>query len=50
MTAHKNPEEHKYSLWAKIMFYPCYSLWIGWCFLLGGEIGIKFPDKEWRLK
>jgi len=42
-------EEIRYPLWAKITFYLFISLWLGWLYILGGKIHIKFPSKEWKL-
>jgi len=32
-------------LWARIIFYPIISLWLGWCFLLGCKIIIIDGNK-----
>ena len=48
----KQPTEMQigYPVWAKIIFCPLYSLWIGWCFLLGCKITIDGGDKRWVMK
>lgn len=40
----------KYSVWAKILFFPFYSLWMGWCYLLGCKIEVKASNRKWKLK
>ncbi len=47
----KRIEVYKHSLWAKWLFLPVYTLWIGWLYILGAEIEVKFTTngKTWKL-
>lgn len=48
MAVNKNTKVYEYPLWAKWLFLPFYSLWIGWLYILGAKITIKFETDGWE--